>query len=89
MDLIKDYIKIIILAAGLVLGSAYVSAWSAPNSVAPMASVTLPVNLSNNMQIKPGTFGAGSLLSATALTSGELKNCANVGTDDKGKFVCK
>ncbi len=82
------YLKAILLAIVLVLGSAYVSAWTAPVSDPPGGFVDLSVNVSNNTQLKTGTFGAGSLISATSITVGGLKNCAAISTDKDGNFSC-
>ena len=61
MQKTTTYLKATLLAITLVLGSAYVSAWTAPVSDPPGGSVSLPVNTGNTDQNKTGGLGVGNL----------------------------
>lgn len=69
MQKTTTYLKATLLAITLVLGSAYVSAWTAPVSDPPGGSVALPVNTGNTDQIKTGGLGVGNLNSVGNIVS--------------------
>lgn len=64
MDKSITYLKATLFALVLVLGSAYVSAWSAPASDPPGGSVSLPINTGNTDQNKTGSLGVWNLATA-------------------------
>ena len=69
MQKTTTYLKATLLAITLVLGSAYVSAWTAPVSDPPGGSVALPINTGNTDQIKTGGLGVGNLNSIGNIVS--------------------
>ena len=69
MQKTTTYLKATLLAITLVLGSAYVSAWTAPVSDPPGGSVALPINTGNTDQIKTGGLGVGNLNSVGNIVS--------------------
>jgi hypothetical protein len=72
MQKTTTYLKATLLAITLVLGSAYVSAWTAPVSDPPGGSVALPVNTGANTQNKAGDLGVWNLTSNNVLTNGSF-----------------
>lgn len=58
------YLKATLFALVLVLGGAYVSAWSAPASDPPGGSVSLPINTGDRDQNKTGSLGVWNLATA-------------------------
>ena len=70
MQKTTTYLKATLLAITLVLGSAYVSAWTAPVSDPPGGSVSLPINTGNTDQNKTGDLGVWNLTSNNVLTNG-------------------
>ena len=72
MQKTTTYLKATLLAITLVLGSAYVSAWTAPVSDPPGGSVALPVNTGSNSQVKTGDFAVWNLTTNNIYSNGNV-----------------